>query len=90
MCTRAVMIACTSDHSTQWFACRGDERFLDVSGLGHGDQVKLVEDRGGSITENDLAVGSNPFPPGLSRFQVRKLSSAGALGSPTTVKVRTR
>jgi hypothetical protein len=89
MCSRAVMIACLGDHSTQWIPCRGNEASLEVSGLGPGDCLKLVGDTEGAITEIELTGGSNPFPLGLSRFQVRKQSTAGAVGSPTTVKVRT-
>lgn len=84
------MIACLSDHSTQWIQVRGDERALEVSGLGQDDQLKLAEDRGGAVTETALTVGLNPFPAGLTRFMVRKRCSSGAVGSPTTVKVRTR
>jgi hypothetical protein len=84
------MIACLSDHSTQWIPVRGDESGLEVSGLGPDDQLKLAEDRSGAITETVLTAGLNPFPAGLSRFMVRKRCGSGAVGSPTTVKLRTR
>lgn len=64
------MMACVEDHTTPRVRVKDDFQSVLVSGLGEGDEVRLLDDP--LTREVVLTAGSTPFPnprPAFIRFQ---------------------
>lgn len=79
-----VMLACTEDHVTPRVRVKDDFSAVLVSGLGEGDEVRMLDDS--TSTEFVLPSGFSPFPtPRPEAIRFRKV--AGSEPRPTSIEI---
>ncbi len=79
-----VMLACVEDHTTPRVRVKDDFSAVLVSGLGEGDEVRMVDDP--LTREVVLLAGVTPFPTPRSAF-VRFQKVSGTSPKPTSVEI---
>jgi len=78
------MMACVESHTTPRVRVRDDFSAVLVSGLGTGDEVRMLDDS--TSTEFVLPSGLSPFPsPRPEAIRFRKV--AGSEPRPTSIEI---